>query len=157
MHRQAAGSGRAEPQPTPIHEEPGLETNRLNDHRRTAGPRRCVPAVAARLPGGLALLGSPAAALALAIAALVPLAQARADDNLAGRRLAATCANCHGTDGRSQGAIPALAGYPADRLVATLADFKSGRKPATIMHQIAKGYTDAQIASIAAYFAAQRN
>jgi len=95
--------------------------------------------------------------LAIGLAGLASAAEVRADDTLNGRRIAATCANCHGTDGRSQGGIPALAGYPADRLVATLADFKSGKKPATIMHQIAKGYTDAQIASVAAYFAAQRN
>jgi cytochrome c553 len=35
-------------------------------------------------------------------------------------------------------------------------DFKAGRKPATIMHQLAKGYSDDQIQAIAAYFAAQK-
>jgi cytochrome c553 len=33
-------------------------------------------------------------------------------------------------------------------------DYKNGRKPATLMHQIAKGYSDEQIQQIAAYFAA---
>jgi cytochrome c553 len=33
-------------------------------------------------------------------------------------------------------------------------DFKAGRKPATIMHQLAKGYSDAELAAISAYFAA---
>ena len=41
------------------------------------------------------------------------------------------------------------------RLLQTIKDFKSGAKPATIMHQIAKGYTDDQLKLIAAYFAAQ--
>jgi cytochrome c553 len=35
-------------------------------------------------------------------------------------------------------------------------DFKSGRKPATIMHQISKGYSDEQLLQISAYFAAQK-
>jgi cytochrome c553 len=36
-----------------------------------------------------------------------------------------------------------------------MAAFKAGTRSATIMHQLAKGYSDAQIAQIAAYFAAQ--
>ena len=35
-------------------------------------------------------------------------------------------------------------------------DYKAGKRPGTIMHQLAKGYTDAQIEQIAAYFAAQK-
>jgi cytochrome c553 len=31
--------------------------------------------------------------------------------------------------------------------------FKDGSRPATVMHQISKGYTDAQIQSVADYFA----
>ena len=33
-------------------------------------------------------------------------------------------------------------------------DFKSGKKPATLMHQITKGYSDEQLQQLAAYFAA---
>jgi cytochrome c553 len=51
--------------------------------------------------------------------------------------------------------VRALAGAPADRIVAAFADFKSGAVPATVMHQIAKGYTADQVQAIAAYFAAQ--
>jgi cytochrome c553 len=72
-------------------------------------------------------------------------------------RLAATCAACHGTDGRTQGAtLPALAGQSQQALSASLHDFKSGKRQSTIMTQIAKGYTDEQIALLAAYFAAQK-
>jgi len=35
-------------------------------------------------------------------------------------------------------------------------DFKTGKRPATIMHQLAKGYTDEQIDALAAYFSAQK-
>lgn len=73
-----------------------------------------------------------------------------------GRDLAATCANCHGTGGVSAGGNEPLAGKPKADIVQKMQDFKAGRKPATIMHQLAKGYTDAQIDAIAEYFAAQK-
>lgn len=78
-----------------------------------------------------------------------------ASDAQFGRELAATCANCHGTNGQARGEMKSLAGMPADTLLQKLADFKSGQQPATIMHQIAKGYTDEQMRQIAAYFATQ--
>lgn len=93
-------------------------------------------------------------ALAAAIVLAAPWASAQ-DVNLA-RNLAATCANCHGTNGQARGDMKALAGMPAAKILAQLADFKSGAQAATIMHQIAKGYTDEQLALIAAYFAAQK-
>ena len=93
---------------------------------------------------------------ALSLLALAGTAQA-ADPNL-GRNLAATCANCHGTNGNAVkgSGIDALAGMEKAKLLQKLADFKSGDKPATIMHQISKGYTDAQLDLIATYFAAQK-
>jgi len=69
---------------------------------------------------------------------------------------AAACANCHGTNGRAQPGMEALAGKNVDDMTKSLLDFKSGRKPATIMHQISKGYTDDELRAIAAYFAAQK-
>ena len=79
------------------------------------------------------------------------------DPNLA-RNLAASCANCHGTNGHAiKGTGMAdLAGVEEDDLRKKLADFKSGDQPASIMHQIAKGYTDAQLDLIAGYYAAQK-
>ena len=77
-----------------------------------------------------------------------------ADSNL-GRDVAANCANCHGTDGRSRGIIPALAGKDRATLVRQLTEFRDGNRPSTVMQQLAKGYSDAQIEAAAAYFAAQ--
>jgi cytochrome c553 len=77
------------------------------------------------------------------------------DANLA-RNLAATCANCHGTNGNARGDMKPLAGLSAEKIIALVADYKSGAQPATIMHQISKGYTDEQIRLIAGYLAAQR-
>lgn len=73
------------------------------------------------------------------------------------RSLAATCAACHGTDGRSTAddALPSLAGRPAEALARLLRDFKSGARPGTVMPQLAKGYDDAQIDLLARYFATQ--
>ena len=98
-----------------------------------------------------------ASALALAASlggSLEASAQA-ADPNLA-RNLAATCAICHGTKGQARGDMKVLAGVSAEKIIAAVADYKSGAQPATIMHQIAKGYTDEQIKLVAAYFAAQQ-
>jgi len=81
---------------------------------------------------------------------------ALAQDANLGRNLAATCANCHGTNGQVRGdTVKPLAGVSADKIVAMVNDFKSGAQPATIMHQIAKGYSDDQIRAIAVFFAAQ--
>ena len=44
---------------------------------------------------------------------------------------------------------------PADRILALLSDYREGKQPATIMHQIAKGYTEEQLRLIAGYLAAQ--
>jgi cytochrome subunit of sulfide dehydrogenase len=90
---------------------------------------------------------------ALACAPLAALSQ----NNRAAGSLAATCASCHGPDGRSIAKeVVSLAGLPKDYIVSTMKAFQDGRRPATVMHQIAKGYTDPQIELIAEYFAAQR-
>ena len=92
-----------------------------------------------------------ACAAILLLPASVTLAQ---DANLA-RNLAATCANCHGTNGQARGDMKVLAGMSADKIVAHIADFKSGAQPSTVMGQISKGYTDEQIKLVAGHFAAQ--
>ena len=73
------------------------------------------------------------------------------------RSIAANCAACHGTNGVSAGgAILGLAGTDKDYFVAQMKAFKEGKRDATVMHQIAKGYSDAEIAAIAGFFAAQK-
>lgn len=87
---------------------------------------------------------------------LLLCAPALAQDLDAGRSLAATCANCHGTQGRPRGtAMPPLAGMKADAMLALLADYRSGKRPGTVMPQIVKGYSEEQLRLVAAYFAAQ--
>ena len=100
-------------------------------------------------------LFAPAAALCLLVMAGTSHA---ADPNLA-RNLAATCANCHGTNGNAVkgSGLDSLAGVPKDKTLQKLADFKSGDKPASIMHQIAKGYTDDQYQLMGEFFSRQKN
>jgi len=74
------------------------------------------------------------------------------------RSLAATCAQCHGTEGRAvEGeALVRLAGLPRDYLLTQLLAFRTGDRKATIMHQITRGYSEEQLEKLAAYFAAQK-
>lgn len=82
---------------------------------------------------------------------------AASQQELAINGMAATCANCHGTFGKSiqGGALPSLAGMQSEYIVEQMQAFKTGTRKATIMHQLAKGYTEQQIKDLAAYFAAQ--
>jgi len=87
---------------------------------------------------------------------LLCAAPALAQDMNVARSLAATCANCHGTDGRARGkAMPPLAGMKAPLMLELMADYRSGAQPGTVMPQIVKGYTEAQLRLVATYFAAQ--
>lgn len=66
------------------------------------------------------------------------------------------CFNCHGTEGKANSAIPMIAGRDKAYLEEALKAFKGGTKQATIMHQLAKGYTDEEIAVLADYFSRQK-
>ncbi len=93
--------------------------------------------------------------IGLALSAVCATATAQ-NDALQVRSMAASCANCHGTNGNAAPGMVALAGYERASLVKAMADFKSGARPATIMHQLAKGYSESQIEQLAGYFAAQK-
>jgi cytochrome subunit of sulfide dehydrogenase len=87
------------------------------------------------------------------ISFMIAGASALAQERNAARDLASTCFTCHGTDGNSAGGIPpSLAGRASGELVQMMKDFQSGKRPATVMHQQARGYTDAQLKLIASYF-----
>jgi len=94
--------------------------------------------------------------MATSVVSLGASAQSAAPDPLQVRSWAAACANCHGTNGVAQPGMESLAGKPQADIEKKMLDYKNGRAPATLMHQIAKGYTDEQIAAMAAWFAAQK-
>lgn len=68
----------------------------------------------------------------------------------AGRLLAAQCAQCHGTDGRSVSDIDSLAGESASEIIEEMRELQ---REGGIMGFHANGYSDAEIQAIGAYFA----
>jgi cytochrome subunit of sulfide dehydrogenase len=100
---------------------------------------------------------SVVASLFVSAAALCAGAASAQPQRLAVAQMAAGCAGCHGTQGHgAQGsALPVLAGMPRATMFASLQAFRAGARPATIMQQLVKGYTDTQLDQIADYFAAQ--
>ena len=109
----------------------------------------------------------PLAVLATAVLPLLAVAQQApapapgfAPPNLTAngvRGMAANCAACHGTQGRAApgASVRGLAGRPRDEIARLMNQYKSGQQPATVMHQIAKGYGEAEIAALADYFSRQ--
>ncbi len=71
--------------------------------------------------------------------------------NINQQSLAATCANCHGTNGVGvpNAGMPQINHLTPDAMLTQLKAFKSGARSGTIMHQLTKGYTDEQLQTIA--------
>lgn len=96
----------------------------------------------------------PIIAIAAALALAAPVAQAQ---DTQARNLAAPCAICHGTEGRTVTKdVVSLAGLPRGHIATQMRAFRDGKRPATVMHQITKGYSDAQIDVLAAWFERQK-
>lgn len=93
----------------------------------------------------------PRTTLALLGASVIASPGAWGQDAQLARNLAATCVTCHGGPVRSE--MKSLAGMPAAVILARLAEFRSGAAPATVMHQIVKGYSEAQLELIATHYA----
>lgn len=111
------------------------------------GTARILAAAAATLAAGFAVAQQPA-----------PPAFAPSNLSATGvRSLAANCAACHGTNGRpaAGSTLAGLAGKPKDELLTAMTQFKQGKKPATLMHQLTKGYSDEELAALADYFSKQ--
>lgn len=68
------------------------------------------------------------------------------------RTWAASCAACHGTDGKSNSAIPSINGQDKAVLLTKLLAYKRDQLPATVMHQHAKGYSDTELERLAEHF-----
>jgi sulfide dehydrogenase cytochrome subunit len=91
------------------------------------------------------------------ITGLLPSSAGAADAAmLRGQVLAHACAACHGPDGRSQGAIPAIDHLSAEDFIGALKAFRADARQGTVMNRIAKGVDDAEISAMAAYFASRR-
>lgn len=69
--------------------------------------------------------------------------------------IANACTSCHGVDGRSQSAIPSIAGVDPVIFAQIMRSFASDSLVVTIMNRIAKAYSDEQILLLANYFSAR--
>jgi cytochrome c553 len=84
-----------------------------------------------------------------------------ADFALHTRTLASSCAACHGTQGNAvtfnaEFDATSLAGLDKAYIVQRLTDFRSGARPATVMHRHANGLTLEEIHQLADYFSHQK-
>ena len=94
--------------------------------------------------------------MGLVLLTLLSAAVSAQNANTQAQRLAASCANCHGTNGVPvAGTMPSLAGQSKESIAGKFQAFKAGTAQATVMHQLAKGYTDEQIGLIAEFFSQQ--
>ena len=71
--------------------------------------------------------------------------------------MAHSCAACHGTNGQlGDEYFKPLAGMPVQQFVRTMVDFREGKRSATLMGHVAKGFTDADLKAMGEFFAAQK-
>lgn len=89
----------------------------------------------------------------LLAALLLPVSAAAQGAGPSGQAMAQTCYVCHGPDGRSAGPVASLAGLPREHIVRQMTEFRTGRRPGTVMNRIARSYSDEQIDAIAAFIA----
>ena len=99
-------------------------------------------------------LSPPALAAALCLG-LAAAGSAQSGDVRAGRQIALTCQGCHGMDGLSkQPDAPNLAAQPQIYLVKAMREYKAKQRRHEQMNVVAEALTDAEIAHVAAYYAA---
>ena len=92
--------------------------------------------------------------LAFTTACAALLAARRRAQNANPQLLTLSCSGCHGPGGHSPGAIPSIYGRTAASIAETLRGFRDGKRPATVMGRIGKGYTDTEIDAVAREIAA---
>ncbi|MFN3449048.1 MAG: c-type cytochrome [Roseococcus sp.] len=68
--------------------------------------------------------------------------------------LAGACQGCHGAAGEGGHGIPSIKQQQTRaEFVAAMRAFRANERPNTVMGRITRGYTDAEIAALAAHFA----
>lgn len=102
-------------------------------------------------------MSAPLLSAALLLVTVAASSPAAATDLEAGRRKAEPCARCHGADGNSTSPdFPSLAGQPTFYIHWQLVLFRDNRRRDPLMSPFAASLSDADVAELAAYFAAQR-
>lgn len=70
---------------------------------------------------------------------------------------AAACSGCHPISRAIETPFTRLSGRNPAEIVTAVQEFRSGQRPGTVMDRIAKGFTDDEIKTIAAWYAAQKD
>ena len=86
-------------------------------------------------------------------ALLLPVSAAAQGVGPSAQAIVQTCYVCHGPDGRSAGPVASLAGLPREHIVRQMTEFRTGRRPGTVMNRIARSYSEEQIGAIAEFLA----
>ena len=92
----------------------------------------------------LVVLVSAAAACSAALAADAPPG-------------ASSCSGCHPVSRSVDTPVKRLIGANAADIVSAVQEFRSGKRPATVMDRIAKGFTDDEIKAIADWYGTQKD
>ncbi len=112
---------------------------------------------------GVAATGTALAAPASGVRAASPIyveptAPPASQPDWQARDWAMACMTCHNASApvsAGKATLPALDGRPATELMTALQAMRDGRRAATLMPQLLKGYRDDELRRIAAYFASQ--
>ena len=78
-----------------------------------------------------------------------------AESDLQAQAWAAACVTCHASAQRPTSAIAPLEGRSADWIAARMRTLAQAASEGSVMGQIARGYSDAEIVRIAGWFSAQ--
>jgi sulfide dehydrogenase cytochrome subunit len=70
---------------------------------------------------------------------------------------ASSCSGCHPVSRSVDTPVKRLIGAKAADIVSAVQEFRSGKRPATVMDRIAKGFTDDEIKAIADWYGAQKD
>jgi cytochrome c553 len=70
---------------------------------------------------------------------------------------ASSCSGCHPVSRSVDTPVKRLVGAKAADIVSAVQEFRSGKRPATVMDRIAKGFTDDEIKAIADWYGAQKD
>ena len=91
---------------------------------------------------------------ALLFAAAMPRAEAASPTPPPG---ASSCSGCHATSKSVDTPVPRLVGRSPAEIEAAMLAFRTGQKPASVMNRIAKGFSDEEIETIAAWYGGQKD
>jgi len=66
------------------------------------------------------------------------------------------CSGCHAASAQVETPVPRLVGRDQGEIAGAMRAFRSGLRQGTVMNRIAKGFSDDEIAAIAAWYGAQK-